>query len=37
MTNFLKFSSDNKIPISENFNPIGVFAEPAEISSWNNN
>lgn len=37
MTNFLKFSSDNKIPISDNFNPIGVFAEPAEISSWNNN
>lgn len=37
MTNFLKFAADNKIPISENFNPIGVFAEPAEISSWNNN
>jgi len=37
MNNFLKFAKENKIPISEPFEPIGVFAEPALISEWNNN
>lgn len=37
MTNFLKFSADNKIPISDNFDPIGVFADAATVAEWNNN
>jgi dynein heavy chain len=37
MNNFLKFSKDNKIPISDPFDPIEVFAEKAEIAEWNNN
>lgn len=37
MGNFLKFSKDNRIPISEPFDPIEVFADAATIAEWNNN
>jgi dynein heavy chain len=37
MKEFIKFTTENKIPISENFDPIGVFADAATVSEWNNN
>jgi len=37
MDNFIKYATDYKINISNEFDPVNVFADAATISEWNNN
>jgi len=37
MDNFIKYATDYKINISNDFDPVSVFADAATISEWNNN
>jgi len=37
MNQFQKYAKEFKMPMSDNFDPIGVFADGATIAEWNNN
>lgn len=37
MDTFIKYATDFKINISNEFDPVNVFADAATISEWNNN
>ena len=34
--NFIRFFKTNKIPMSNNPNPLGILTDEAEIATWNN-
>jgi len=37
MNQFQKYAKEYKMPMSDNFDPIGVFSDGATIAEWNNN
>jgi len=37
MNQFVAYADKQKVPLSDNYDPIGVFADGATIAEWNNN